>query len=404
MGFSEHDDLDRPRAAAADLIDDQSRPGVERDQRQPFLFKNRPERVVDHASRPGAPVIGDDATMGQPDRLLLGPLVENFVGGRIRHLARAAEPGRRRREKDQKPQRLGIDRLIEMMEALDLGIVNQVELGVSLIGDPAVGQHAGAVNQAADRPVLRANFLHRRLSRRHRPARRPSDRRPASRRLRCERADGGPRAGPGAVALPRRPPEAGGDRSARSSKARLSCGSSWISASQSGSAAGAGVRPSKTSRGRNDSARATATSAVTPRAPPLMTTRSPRSMRTGRRCDASRGSPRARAPRRLDPRGLKATSAGPRWNNSSTINSAACDGESKPGARSTALQWTSRHSWPAVLAIPARAPAAGLDFAPQARSGRTCLEPRHCHEAPPRPARRIVREPAPRLEGSGTRP
>ena len=64
----------------------------------------------------------------------------------------------------------------------------------------------------------------------------------------------------------------------RSSKRTFELGSSWISASQSGSAAGAGVRPSKTSRGPNDSARATATSAVTPRAPPLMTTRSPRSM------------------------------------------------------------------------------------------------------------------------------
>ena len=55
---------------------------------------------------------------------------------------------------------------------------------------------------------------------------------------------------------------------------------------------------------------------------------------------------------------------GPRWNNSFTIESAARDDELKPEERSTALQCTSRHSWPAVLAIPANAPDSGPDPAP----------------------------------------
>ena len=62
--------------------------------------------------------------------------------------------------------------------------------------------------------------------------------------------------------MPHRP------RAGRASRARL----------------GPGVRPSRTSRGRNDAARATATSAVIPRALPLITTTSPRSMHAARRC------------------------------------------------------------------------------------------------------------------------
>ena len=46
--------------------------------------------------------------------MLLSPLVEVFVGRRISDLARAAEPGRRGREKEQQGQRLGIDRIEEM--------------------------------------------------------------------------------------------------------------------------------------------------------------------------------------------------------------------------------------------------------------------------------------------------
>ena len=52
-----------------------------------------------------------------------------------------------------------------MIEALDLRTVDEVELGVRLIDDLAVGEHAGAVNEPANRPELAANLgeggLHR---------------------------------------------------------------------------------------------------------------------------------------------------------------------------------------------------------------------------------------------------
>ena len=45
-----------------------------------------------------------------------------------------------------------------MVEPFDLRIVDQVELAVGLIDDLAVGQHAGAVNQSADRAVCLARI------------------------------------------------------------------------------------------------------------------------------------------------------------------------------------------------------------------------------------------------------
>ena len=85
-------------------------------------------------------------------------LLRYFVGRGVGHLAGPAEPRRRRREQDQELERLGIDRVEEMVQALDLGVVDQLELGVGLVDDPPVGQHAGAVDQPADRAELVADL------------------------------------------------------------------------------------------------------------------------------------------------------------------------------------------------------------------------------------------------------
>ncbi len=196
--LGQHDDLDRPRTGLGipDLIDHQLRTGLGRDEGESFLFEERPERIGDHPARPWSPVEGDDATMRHPDGGLLCPLVEVLIGGGIGHLAGAAEPRRRRREEHQDRERFRVDRPEQVVQALDLGLVNQVELRVGLIGDPPIRQDARPVDQPTDRTELRRAPTRSSDAQRLDPARQRNDTRPASRPRRCDRGSGEPRAGP----------------------------------------------------------------------------------------------------------------------------------------------------------------------------------------------------------------
>ena len=53
---------------------------------------------------------------------------------------------------------LGIDRLEQMIQSQDLGVVNRVKLVVGLIGDLAVGHNAGAMDQSANCSIICAYF------------------------------------------------------------------------------------------------------------------------------------------------------------------------------------------------------------------------------------------------------
>ena len=123
--------------------------------RWPFFSEQRPERIRDHPSRPGSPVEGDDTTMRHPNRGLLRPFVEVFARSGIGHLGPIGRnPRRRRGEEQQDFERFRLDRVEQMVQALDLGLVNQVELRVGLIGDPPIRQDARPVDQPTDRTEL----------------------------------------------------------------------------------------------------------------------------------------------------------------------------------------------------------------------------------------------------------
>ena len=68
-----------------------------------------------------------------------------------------------------------------MVQAFDLGLVNQVELSIGLVDDLAVGENTGAVNQPANRPVFSLHAGNQRHAPPRRHARRPNDTRPATR-------------------------------------------------------------------------------------------------------------------------------------------------------------------------------------------------------------------------------
>ena len=184
-----------PASPIPDLVDDQRGPASGGIRCKPFLFEERPQRIGHHAAGPRSPVERDDATIRQPDGRLLRPLVEVLVGGGVGHLAgrgrTAPSTTRRARGTRAIPGSIASKRL---MQALDLGVVDQVELRVGLIDDPPVRQDAGPVDQPPDRAELVACPARSSDARPLGRARRPSDRRPASRPRRCDRGCGGSRA------------------------------------------------------------------------------------------------------------------------------------------------------------------------------------------------------------------
>ena len=102
--------------------------------------------VGDHAPGPGAPVEGNDAAARQTRACCWAHLLRYSLAAAYATWPGAAETGGRRRKKDQERERIGIDRPKEMMKALDLGLVDQVELSIGLIDDLAVGEDARSVN------------------------------------------------------------------------------------------------------------------------------------------------------------------------------------------------------------------------------------------------------------------
>ncbi len=177
------------------------------------------------------------------------------------------------------------------------------------------------------------------------------------------------------------------------------------------SPSGSGLRPSTRMRGENASASATATSAVIPRAPPLITTSSSRPMiRLGPVTAPVRVIGESSSP--TGPSGSRPTSDGPRVSSSSTIQRAAWSGDGPPSPRSSALQSTRGHSRPAVLDSPASAPEAGsisgqspsMPNRPSSRATLSNAAPRRCPaRSSAGPAARIVRKAA-LTNPSGTRP
>ena len=156
----EDDDLDRPRTGPFELIDDQPRTCLERDQPEPLALEERLEGAGHHAAVPGAPVEGDDPASRQSPSLALGQLVERLVRRRVGHLADASKPCGGGREQDQESEQLGIDRLEEGVQPLDLRVEDLGELGVGLVLDPPVGEDAGAVDQSPDRSGLASDLGH----------------------------------------------------------------------------------------------------------------------------------------------------------------------------------------------------------------------------------------------------
>ena len=76
--------------------------------------------------------------------------------------AYATWPGRPNRAVDDEKRTrsssdCGLDRPEHVVQALDLGLVDQIELRIGLIGDLAIGEDAGAVDQAAHRAELLAS-------------------------------------------------------------------------------------------------------------------------------------------------------------------------------------------------------------------------------------------------------
>ena len=156
--IGEHHDLDRAGAGVAvpDFLDHQPGAGRGPDQVQALVLEDRPEGIAHHAAGPRAPVERDDAAIRQSDGRLLRPLIEMLVGGRVGHLPGSPESSRRRREQQQELERLGVDRVEEVMQAGDFGVVHHGELRVGLVDDLPVGQDAGAVDEPPDRAMLGA--------------------------------------------------------------------------------------------------------------------------------------------------------------------------------------------------------------------------------------------------------
>lgn len=161
------DDLHRgkSRAAAEDhglhrtsrvreLCDEIPRAGQEVDDRDPFTREQVAECRGHHAAVPRSPVERHDAAVGSTSLLPLGDLVQDFVRDGVVRLTGAPEPRRRGREQRDRPDRMAFRRGEEVLHAVDLGAEDASEIPVRLVRDIAVGEHAGAVDQARERAEL----------------------------------------------------------------------------------------------------------------------------------------------------------------------------------------------------------------------------------------------------------
>ncbi len=150
-------DLDGRVRRLAQLPNQIFRPRFEADQADALLVEALLQPRRHHAAVPRPPVDRDDAAARQQAAVALGRLVQHLVGDRVIDLPRPAEAAGGRREQHQRPQLLRRQRRQDVAQPGDLRSVNAVELFLRFVRDEGVGQHAGAVDQAAHRTMVRAD-------------------------------------------------------------------------------------------------------------------------------------------------------------------------------------------------------------------------------------------------------
>ena len=225
----------------------------ERDETDPFVRRTPwPGPGVTMPPSHGPQLMATVRQFGRARVEPLGRLVQHLVGGRVRDLPGPSEPAGGRREQDDGLERVGGGRGEQVAAGRSTLVdVDVLELLVGQVLDLAVGQDAGPVDEGRDRPEPRRERRRGGGQGRRRPARRPGGTRPsapASRnRRRLRRTSRWAR-----IRLYSSPTSRG--VVGWSTWATIAClidASSSRPASQSGSASGTGVRPSRTSFGAN---------------------------------------------------------------------------------------------------------------------------------------------------------
>ena len=128
------------------------------DEANAFALEDFAESFGDHAAVPRAPVEGDHAALRATAGFGLGHLVQHFVGGGVVHLAGATEASGVAGEEGDEAKFVGGGGGEEIAEAVDFRAVNEVELLLGLLLDELVGEHARAVDEAANGAVRGADF------------------------------------------------------------------------------------------------------------------------------------------------------------------------------------------------------------------------------------------------------
>jgi len=157
-GFSKGNDLHR-RISCGNLAHEKIAPLGQADQPNPFSGKKFFQRRGHHAAIPRSPVDAHRPAAGATARLILGKFVQHLVGHGIIDLTGPAEAaGRRSKEGDEAEIICGRGGK-ERAQTRNLGAVNGGKLLPGFVGYQPVGQHSGAMDDAANRTVLDADLL-----------------------------------------------------------------------------------------------------------------------------------------------------------------------------------------------------------------------------------------------------
>jgi len=153
-GSAEHD-LGTLTWRFTDLADEPRCADVERDQRDLLCFHVRREGVIDHPAIPGTPAERSTCDVTAATHpLALAEGGQGLIRHRVVDLTFVAGAPGDRRERDEGTQRLIARRVEERTHAEHLGVEHEVELGVGLLRDTLVGDHAGTMNETGDRAEL----------------------------------------------------------------------------------------------------------------------------------------------------------------------------------------------------------------------------------------------------------